>query len=472
MTRRPARGESGFGASGSAGGVEAEKPTVVILGAGFAGLAAAKALRRARVRVRIIDRANHHLFQPLLYQVATAALNPSDIAAPIRRIVRHHASTDVLLADVVGIDLPSRHVELADERIAFDYLVVATGATHSYFGRDAWAARAPGLKSVEDALDIRRRVLLAFEVAEREPDAGRRRAWMTFVIVGAGPTGVELAGTLAEVARKTLARDFRHIKPSEARVILLEGGERVLPAFPPDLSESARRQLNRLGVEVHTGAQVTDIDEFAVWIGDVSIEARTILWAAGVAASPVGRMLGAPLDRAGRVVVNPDLSCPGAPGVFVAGDLCRVEQDGSLVPGVAPAAMQEGRAAARNILRMIRGLPTEKFRYHDKGSLATIGRAAAVAQIGKAKLTGFLAWLLWLFVHIFFLIGFRNRVLVLFEWAWSYLTYDRGARLITHRAQGPLLGDFRRATQAMNVSRIAPGDAETSLPQTSKPSAS
>jgi NADH dehydrogenase len=441
-------------------------PTVVILGAGFAGLAAAKALRKAAVRVRVIDRANHHLFQPLLYQVATAALNPSDIAAPIRRIVRSHANTDVLLADVIGVDLEHRRVELADGEVPFDYLIVATGATHSYFGRDDWAMQAPGLKSIEDALEIRRRVLLAFEIAEREQDPALRREWMTFVIVGAGPTGVELAGTLAEVARKTLSRDFRHIDPSEARVILLEGGDRVLPAFAPDLSESARNQLARIGVEVHTRSQVTGIDAEGVWLGSTQIRARTILWAAGVAASPVGRMLGAPLDRAGRVIVNPDLSCPGSPNVFVAGDLCHVMQDGVPVPGIAPAAMQEGKAAALNVLSRIRGLPTQPFRYRDKGALATIGRAAAVAQIGRAKLSGFLAWLLWLFVHIFFLIGFRNRVLVLIQWAWSYFTYDRGARLITHRAAGPLQGNASAPARELHDSAIESSRPPPALPDT------
>jgi NADH dehydrogenase len=412
---------------------------VVILGGGFGGLNAARALRRADVRVTVVDRQNHHLFQPLLYQVATAALNPADIASPIRRILRGQKNAEVLLADVVGIDAGRKVVTLADGEVPYDYLIVATGATHSYFGRDEWEDYAPGLKSIEDALEIRRRVLLAFEVAERETDETQRRAWMTFVVVGAGPTGVELAGTLAQVARKTLARDFRHIDPTSARVLLLEGGDRVLPAYVPELSASARQQLERLGVEVQTGRMVTGLDREGVDVGDERIPARTILWAAGVAASPLARSLGVPLDRAGRVMVNPDLTVPGHPEISVVGDLMHLEQGGHLIPGVAPAAMQSGRHAAENVLRTIAGRPREPFRYVDKGMLATIGRAAAVAQIGRLKIRGFLAWLLWLFVHIFFLIGFRNRILVLIQWAWSYLTYDRGARLITGRAEGPLV---------------------------------
>jgi NADH dehydrogenase len=404
---------------------------VVILGAGFGGLAAARTLRRAAVQVTVIDRTNHHLFQPLLYQVATAALNPGDIAAPIRRILRNQRNAEVFLAEAVSIDPGGRRVVLADGEMPYDYLVVATGATHSYFGHDEWAPFAPGLKSIEDALEIRRRVLSAFEIAEREPDEARRKAWMTFVVVGAGPTGVELAGTLAEIARWTLARDFRHIDPAQARVLLLEGTERVLPPYPADLSEKARRQLERLGVEVCTGTFVTGIDAEGVSIGSQRIEARTVLWAAGVAASPLARSLGAPLDRAGRVRVEPDLSVPGHPEIFVVGDLAHVEQEGQLVPGVAPAAIQMGEHAARNILRALKGQPPEPFRYRDKGSMATIGRAAAVAQIGRLKFSGLVAWLLWLFVHILFLIGFRNRLLVMIQWAWSYVTYDRGARLIT-----------------------------------------
>lgn len=416
------------------------RPRVVILGAGFGGLAAAKALKRAEVRVTVIDRSNHHLFQPLLYQVATAALNPSDIASPIRRILRKQGNAEVLLADVEGIDPARRVVVLADGEVPYDFLIVATGASHSYFGHDDWEKDAPGLKSLADALEIRRRVLLAFEVAEREPDAMRRSAWLTFVVIGGGPTGVELAGTLAEVAGKTLARDFRHIDPTAARVILLEGSDRVLAAYDPELSESARKQLEHLGVEVHTGSLVTGVDDEGVSIGERRIAARTVLWAAGVAASPLARMLGAPLDRAGRVMVEPDLTIPGHPEIAIVGDLMHVEHDGRLVPGVAPAALQSGDHAAENIIRKLAGRSTEPFRYHDKGMLATIGRAAAVAQIGHWKTSGFLAWFLWLSIHIFFLIGFRNRLLVMIQWAWSYVTYDRGARLITARASGPLVG--------------------------------
>ncbi len=421
-------------------------PRVMILGGGFAGLEAAKALRRAPVQVTVVDRQNHHLFQPLLYQVATAALNPSDIAAPIRRILRRQANAEVLLADVERIEPAARRVVLADGVLPYDYLIIATGATHSYFGRDDWEPFAPGLKSVEDALEIRRRFLLAFEVAERQPDPTLRRAWMTFVIIGGGPTGVELAGTMAQVARKTLGRDFRHIDPAQARVLLLEAGERVLAAYPPDLSERARAQLEGLGVEVQTGGRVTAIDAEGVNIGDHRIDARTVLWAAGVAASPLARSLGVPLDRAGRVQVEPDLTVPGFPEIRVVGDLMAMTTDGKPVPGVAPAALQSGRHAAEDIVRTLQGQPRRPFRYRDKGSLATIGRASGVAQIGRLKFSGLPAWLLWLLVHIVFLIGFRNRVLVLMQWAWSYLTYDRGARLITGRAEGPLVQGLATTT--------------------------
>jgi NADH dehydrogenase len=412
---------------------------VAVVGAGFGGLAAIKALRRAPVSVTVIDRQNYHLFQPLLYQVATASLNPSDISSPIRRIIRHQRNTEVMLADVTGFDLEGRRVVLADGEVPYDSLIIATGATHSYFGHEEWEESAPGLKSIEDALEIRRKMLLAFEVAEREPDPNVRREWMTFVIVGGGPTGVELAGTFRDVARMTLARDFRHIDPRNARVILVQGEPRVLPPYAEELSESARKQLEALGVEVRTGARVTGIDAEGVWIGDERILARSVLWAAGVAASPLGRALGVPLDRAGRVVVEPDLTIPGHPEVYVVGDLARFDQDGKPVPGVAPAAMQMGKHAARNVILTLNGRPREPFHYVDKGAMATIGRGAAVAEIGRYKFSGVIAWLLWLFVHILFLIGFRNRVVVLLEWAWSYFSYDRGARLITGRAEGPLV---------------------------------
>ena len=406
------------------------RPRVVIVGGGFAGLQAAHVLRRAPVDVMLLDRRNHQVFQPLLYQVATAGLSAPEIAAPLRRVLRRQANAVVLMAEVVSVDVARRVVVLADGETPYDYLILASGATHSYFGHDDWARYAPGLKSIEDALEIRRRLFVAFERAERESDAAVRRAWLTFVVVGAGPTGVELAGTVAEIARHTLSNEFRRIDPSQARVVLLEGTDRVLPPYPPDLSEKARRQLEDLGVEVRSGALVTDVDGHGVCIGPERIESRTVLWAAGVAASPVGRSLGAPVDRAGRVKVESDLSLPGHREVFIAGDLAAFEQDGRPVPGVAPAAMQMGRHAARNVLRAIAGQPLAPFRYVDKGSLATIGRRAAVADFGRFKLWGLPAWLAWLGIHIFFLIGFRNRLVVLLDWAWAYFSYQRTARLI------------------------------------------
>ncbi len=410
---------------------DGERPHVVILGGGFAGLYAARGLARAPVRVTLVDRENHHLFQPLLYQVATAALNPSDIASPLRRVFRRQRNVTVLLGEATAIDVDARRVQLADDALAYDWLIVATGATHSYFGHDEWARHAPGLKSIPDALEIRRRVFVAFEAAEREPDEALRRAWLTFVVVGAGPTGVELAGALAEIAHQTLRKDFRRIDPSSARVLLLEAGPRVLAAYPEALSAKAVRQLQRLGVEVRTGALVTAIDGEGVRIGDERLPARTVLWSAGVQASPLARSLGAPLDRVGRVKVTPLLTVPGHDEVFVLGDLAFFEQGGAPVPGIAPAAIQEGRYAAREIARAVAGAPRTPFRYRDKGMLATIGRAAAVARLRHLQVSGFVAWLLWLLIHIFFLIGFRNRVFVIFSWAWSYFTTERGARLIT-----------------------------------------
>ncbi len=419
-------------------GSEGERLRVVIVGGGFGGLEAARALRKAPVAVTVVDRRNHHLFQPLLYQVATAALNPADIAAPIRSVLRRQRNAEVILGDVAAIDLPAGTVRLADgEPLPFDFLVLATGATHSYFGHDAWASLAPGLKTIEDALEIRRRILTAFERAERERDPEQQRALLTFVLVGGGPTGVELAGAISEIARSTLTRDFRHIHPESARVLLLEAVPRVLPAYVESLSDAARRQLERLGVEVRTGTPVTAIDAAGVTLGDGErIASRTVLWGAGVAASPLARTLGAPLDRAGRVRVAADLSVPGHPEAFVVGDLAAVlREDGRPVPGVAPAALQEGRHAARNIRRALAGEPPLPFRYVDKGQLATIGRAAAVADVRGLRFSGLVAWLTWLFVHIFFLIGFRNRVAVILQWAWSYLTFKRGARLITNTAE-------------------------------------
>ncbi len=408
-----------------------ERARVVIVGAGFGGLTAARTFRKAEVDVTLVDRHNHHLFQPLLYQVATAALNPSDIASPIRRILRRQKNVEILLAEVTGIDAEGRAVVLSEGRLPFDYLIVAAGATHAYFGHDEWASFAPGLKSIDDALSIRRKILYAFEAAERENDPSERTAWLTFVVVGGGPTGVELAGALSEIARHALARDFRHIDPTLAKVLLLEGSPRILTAFDPVLSEKAEKQLEHLGVEVRTHAVVTNIDENGVSLGPTRIEARTVLWAAGVAASPLGKSLGVPLDRAGRVKVNPDLTIPGHDTIYVIGDLASIEQDGKPVPGVAPAAIQEAGHAAENILLSLQKKQRAPFHYIDKGSLATIGRAAGVAQIGRVKLSGGIAWVAWLFVHIIFLIGFRNRFVVLFSWAWSYVTYDRGARLIT-----------------------------------------
>ncbi|CAN5903699.1 NAD(P)/FAD-dependent oxidoreductase [soil metagenome] len=436
------------------------RPRVVILGSGFAGLEAVRTLRRAKVHVTVIDRSNHHLFQPLLYQVATAALNPADVASPIRRIVRGYKNVDVLLAEAESIDVPGQRVLLDEGEVSYDFLIVGTGAGHSYFGRDDWERFAPGLKSIEDALEIRRRVLSAFEAAEREPDEQQRRAWLTFVIIGAGPTGVELAGTLAEVARKTLARDFRRIDPRQARIVLLEGTPHVLPSFAESLSESARRQLEALGVEVHTGKLATGIDAGGVDLKDDRIVARTVIWAAGVAASPLSKTLGAPLDRAGRVKVDPDLTIPGRDEVYVVGDLMAFEQDGQPVPGVAPAAMQAGRHAARNILRTIEGKPRQPFRYNDKGLLATIGRASAVADLRGWKFSGLPAWLLWLFVHIFFLVGFRNRLLVMIQWAYSYLTYDRGARLITTSWKGSIQDD-RPETSPVPVRTTAESESKS-----------
>jgi NADH:ubiquinone reductase (H+-translocating) len=429
-------------------------PHIVLIGGGFGGLAAAQALADSPVRITLIDRRNHHLFQPLLYQVATAALNASDIARPIRRILRHQANCEVILGEVESIDRLARKVVLDEGEIAYDYLIVASGATHSYFGHDAWEHDAPGLKTIEDALEIRRRVLVAYEAAERESDSEIVHEWMTFVIVGGGPTGAELAGALAEISRRVLARDFRRVDPKRARIILIEGTPRVLPALTPESSASAQRQLERLGVEVITSAMVTGIDDRGVTHVGGLIPTRTVIWAAGVAASSLGKSLGVPLDRVGRVIVNPDLSVPGAPEVFVIGDLALIlGSDGRPVPGLAPAAMQEGRHAARNVIRAIRGERLKPFSYIDKGTLATIGRGAAVAEIGRLRLSGFLAWMAWLFIHIFYLIGFRNRFMVLAGWAWVYLRNESGARLITGDIE-PLLerGEPNRRKQRMKLS--------------------
>jgi len=407
-------------------------PQVVIIGAGFGGLNAALKLAHHPVRITLIDRRNHHTFQPLLYEVATAGLSPGEIASPIRWIVQGRRNIEVLLGEVQDFDLGRHVVKLADREIPYAYLVVAAGASHAYFGHDEWEPLAPGLKTIEDALEIRRRVLLAFELAERQAASGEPQVQLNFVIVGGGPTGVELAGTLSEIAHRALADEFHSIDPKRTRIILLEGGPRILPAYPEDLSQSAEDQLRGLGVEVHTSTMVTGVEPAAVRMGATRLPAVVILWAAGVAASPLGKKLGAPVDRAGRVLVNPDLSIPAHPEVFVIGDLAALkDKRGQLVPGVAPAAIQQGKATARNIARDLQGEARKNFQYVNKGSLATIGRAAAIAQFGKIHISGFMAWLSWLFVHIFFLIGFRNRVLVLIQWAWSYFTYERGAQLIT-----------------------------------------
>ena len=417
-------------------------PHVVIIGGGFGGLEAARVFAGTPVRVTLLDRHNYHLFQPLLYQVATASLSPGDVASPIRWILRNQKNVQVLLAEAREIDTANKRV-LVDPGpsdgtpppIPYDYAIVATGAAHSYFGHPEWAARAPGLKTLDDALEMRRRVLLAFEAAERESDPVNQRRLLTFVIVGGGPTGVELAGALAEIARNSLPQDFRSIRPESARIVLLEGGPDVLPAFPEKLRRASRQSLERLGVEVRTGSLVTGIDADGVtWKNRDAIErvsAETVLWAAGVAASPLARSLGVPLDRAGRVTPAPTLALAEHPNVFVAGDICAFTQDGTPLPGVAQVAMQQGAHAAKNILRAMAGKPLESFRYRNYGNMATIGRGSAVADVGPVKASGFLAWLFWLFLHIFWLIGFRNRFVVLTEWAWAYLTFQRRVRLIT-----------------------------------------
>jgi NADH dehydrogenase len=432
-------------------------PHVVIVGGGFGGLWAARALRRAPVSVTLIDRRNHHVFQPLLYQVATAALSPADVSGPIRSILRKQSATEVRMAEVTGFDLPGRQVVLADgQSVAYDYLVVATGATHAYFGHPEWEPLAPGLKTIEDATEIRRRFLLAFEAAEQEEDPEEQRALLTFVVVGAGPTGVEMAGAFAEIAHHSLVRDFRRIAPQTARVILLEGGPRILTAYDESLSAYAQRALERIGVEVRTGSVVTRIEPEAVYVGDEKIRTRNVVWAAGVTASPLGRALGVETDRVGRVMVQPDLSVPDHPEVFVVGDLANLAApDGKPYPGVAQVAMQGGEHAARMIARTLKGEPRTPFRYRDKGSMATIGRRAAVLQGMGMKMKGWFAWMAWLLIHILFLIGFRNRLIVMMQWAWNYLTWQRGARLIT----GEVGADLAPPGKPLGT----PGDADLPL---------
>ena len=418
-------------------------PRVVIIGGGFGGLEAAKALRKADVRVTLLDRQNHHLFQPLLYQVATAALSPADIAEPLRHILRKQENAEVILGEAERIDAHRKKVITAEGELAYDFLIVAAGARHSYFGHEKWEKFAPGLKSLDDALEIRRRMLLAFEIAEKTDDDEERRAAMTFVIVGAGPTGVEMAGAVAEIARVTLVKDFRHIDSSQARVILLDSAPRVLQMLDPELSESARRQLFDIGVEVRPLTLVEKLTEEGVQIkGGEKIAARTIVWAAGNAASPLGASLGVPVDKQGRVIVRDDLSIPGHRDVFVIGDQAHFAPGGGApLPGLSPVAMQQGRHAARNIRILLAGGWTEKFEYFDKGTMATIGRHRAVADAGFMRFSGLPAWLAWLFIHIIFLVGFRSKVMVLLSWAYAYVTYGRGARLITGRHWGSKGGE-------------------------------
>lgn len=428
------------------------KPHVVIVGGGFGGLTAARAFRHAAVDVTLIDRNNHHVFQPLLYQVATATLNPSDITAPIRHVLRRQRNATVLMAEVTNVDVAKKYVTIDDadgrhRNIDYDYLILAPGARHSYFGHDAWETDAPGLKTIDDALEIRRRFLLTFERAELSDDPEERAALMTIVVVGGGPTGVELAGLIPDVLRG-VRRDFRHVDPSRARIVLIEGGPRLLAAFPPAISDHVVADLQQLGVEVRLDSIVTHVDESKACIGDDCIATRTIFWAAGNAASPLGRALGVPLDRVGRVLVRPDLSVPGHPEVFVVGDLASLtDTQGVQVPWVAPGANQEGKRAAENIKLLLRDEPTVPFRYFNKGDLATIGRYKAVADFKRFQLTGWLAWWFWLFVHIMYLVGFRNRLSVLMQWAYSYFTYQRGVRLITRaEVEGPRFDAATRRT--------------------------
>jgi len=415
---------------------EEKIPRVVIVGGGFGGLEAAKKLVCENVHLTVIDRTNYHLFQPLLYQVATAALSPADIAAPIRAVLQKCKNAEVMLAEVQSVDVNTRVVHTGDLNVQYDYLILATGARHSYFGHPEWERLAPGLKSLEDAVEIRRRILLAFEYAEKISEPAACAAAMTFVIIGGGPTGVEMAGAIAEIARHTLARDFRHIDPSSARVVLIEGESQVLATFPEDLRTSAMKQLQDLGVEIRTGVRATDLTEAGLRVGDEFIPCRVKIWAAGNTASFVGKSLGVPVDRVGRVIVQDDLTIPGHPAVQVIGDLANFTgKDGKSLPGVSPVAMQQGRHAARNIMNMIEGRKPQRFWYFDKGSMATIGRNKAVADLRLLHLSGLPAWVAWAFVHILFLVGFRNRVVVLVQWAWAYFTFNKGARLITRNFQ-------------------------------------
>lgn len=434
----------------------AQKPKVVIIGGGFGGLWAAKALANKSVDVALIDRKNHHTFQPLLYQVATAVLSPGEIASPIRRILHKFKNIEVILAEATGFDTEKQFVKLLDgSEVGYDYLIVSAGARHAYFGHDEWEGEAPGLKTIEDAVEIRRRVLLAFEFAEREAYLTGVKKPLNFVIVGGGPTGVELAGAIADIARKALAKDFKVIDTSTARVMLFEGSDRVLGTFAEDLSASAKRQLEDLGVEVHLKSFVSDIQPDRVKVGDEWIDCDVVLWATGVAASPLGKALGVETDKAGRVFVEPDLSIPQHKNIFVIGDMVSLKQEnGEPVPGVSPAAMQMGEATAANILRDLKGEPRKDFGYVNKGTMATIGRSKAIADIRGVHLTGFIAWLAWLFLHVFFLIGFRNRIYVMSEWFWAYLTRERSARLITGDAEEMLPALPAAGTKAARVPSV------------------
>ena len=434
-------------------------PKVIIVGGGFGGLWAAKALKNEPVDVALIDKKNHHTFQPLLYQVATAVLSPGEIASPIRRILHDAKNIEVILGEVSGFDKEKQIVKLADgSEIPYDYLIIAAGGRHAYFGHDDWETSAPGLKTLEDALEIRRRVLLAFELAERDAYLTGTQRSLNFVVVGGGPTGVELAGAIADIARMALAKDFKVIDTTKAKVMLFEGSDRVLGTFAKDLSESAKKQLEQIGVEVKLNSFVTDIEPGRVKVGEDWIDCDVVLWATGVAASPVGKALGVETDKAGRVFVQPDLTIPGSENIFVIGDMASLKQEnGEPVPGVSPAAMQMGTATAKNILADIDGTPRKNFRYVDKGTMATIGRSKAIADVQGFHFKGFIAWMMWLFLHVLFLIGFRNRIYVMLEWFWAYLTRERSARLIT--------GDADELKDALHFLNAGPAEAPDTEPK-------
>src|SRR5579871_196293 len=434
---------------------------VVIIGAGFAGINAARELASASVQVTLIDKKNHHLFQPLLYQVALAGLSPAQIAVPIRGILRSTRNVEVLLEEVTDIQLSNRVVVIGERQISYDFLIVAAGARHSYFGNPQWEQNAPGLKTLEDALEIRRRILLAFEIAELEALTTGNRAPLNFVVIGAGPTGVELAGAISDMAKRSIVHDFRGIKTDQARVILLEGGPRVLPNYPEDLSASAEKQLREMGVEVHVNSLVSGIESDAVVVGNEKIHSAVVLWCAGVAASPLAKMLGAQVDRAGRVLVNPDLSVPGHEDVFVVGDLAAAKIEGGMVPAVAPAAIQMGQFVARQIKHSLEGKPREKFNYKNRGNMATIGVSRAVAEMGSLRFSGHFAWMAWAFIHLVALIGFHNRFMVLMEWIWSYFSFNRSARLITVRPDSSVgLENPAKATDFVDPRRRTESEKE------------